>query len=380
MASRISHRARVRQFLLKLRTEDSSPNRDPLAVAVGVFLGCTPLYGFHLALCLAVGKLLRLNRLKVYLAANVSNPLLAPFLVFAQIQTGAWLRRGHTHELTWRSLSGTDPWTYGMDLVVGSLAVGVVLAIGLGLLTWAMTRRQASDAMFQSLVGRAAERFAASSLTAWEFANGKLRRDPVYRQAISGLLPSGETLIDLGCGQGLMLAVLAEIRATQTNRARGTLDPQWPVYRTLVGVELRPHVAKLATEALAADNIRVIEQDAVETPLPPATAVLIFDVLHLVPADRQTTLLDAVRRSLLPGGVVLVREADKAAGSRFGTIAVGNRLKAWTGGRWRQTFAFRDVAGWRALFESCGFRVEVFPGPADHPFANVLYRLTTVAP
>jgi uncharacterized protein (DUF2062 family) len=370
------HRARVRRFLLKLRTEDSGPNRDPLAVAVGVFIGCTPLYGFHLALCLAVSKLLRLNRLKVYLAANISNPLLAPFLVFAEIQTGAWLRQGHAHELTWQALAAIDPWSYGVDLVVGSLAVGIVLSITLGLLTWSTTRRKASDPVFQTLAGRAAERFASSSLTAWEFANGKLRSDPVYRQALSGLLPSGDTLVDLGCGQGLMLAVLAEIRASRATPSRGAVEPAWPAYTNLIGVELRPRVARLAAEALAADEVRIIEQDALMTPLPPAIAVLLFDVLHLVPASEQAALLAAVKQSVQPGGVVLVREADRGAGWRFWMIAVGNRLKNWSGGRWAQPFAFRDVAGWRALFEQCGFAVQAFPGPADHPFANVLYRLT----
>ena len=38
--------------------------------------------GLHLAICWVVGFLLGLNRLKMYFAANVSNPFVAPWLVY----------------------------------------------------------------------------------------------------------------------------------------------------------------------------------------------------------------------------------------------------------------------------------------------------------
>ena len=60
----------------------------------------SPLYGFHLAICWVVGSLLGLNRLKMYFAANISNPFVAPWLVFAEVQLGAWLRRGSFHPLS----------------------------------------------------------------------------------------------------------------------------------------------------------------------------------------------------------------------------------------------------------------------------------------
>ena len=84
----------ARRVFQHLRREYSSANRDAVAIGVGAFIGCLPIYGLHLLLTIVVGRLLRLNRLKMYLAANISNPLIAPFLIFAEIQTGAWLRRG----------------------------------------------------------------------------------------------------------------------------------------------------------------------------------------------------------------------------------------------------------------------------------------------
>jgi 2-polyprenyl-3-methyl-5-hydroxy-6-metoxy-1,4-benzoquinol methylase len=54
-----------------------------------------------------------------------------------------------------------------------------------------------------------------TSITAWEFARGNFFNDPSCSAAVcGGMLRQGATLIDIGCGQGLMLALLAEVSAT----------------------------------------------------------------------------------------------------------------------------------------------------------------------
>src|SRR5215203_5739740 len=83
---------RFRRTFYSLRTEYSGPGREAIAISVGVFLGCLPFYGFHLLMCWAVGTLFRLNQLKVYLAANISNPFVAPWLILAELQAGALVR------------------------------------------------------------------------------------------------------------------------------------------------------------------------------------------------------------------------------------------------------------------------------------------------
>ena len=93
-------RDRLRRTFYELRLEGEGPGREAAALGLGVFIGCTPLYGFHLILCWIAGWALRLNRLKLYLAANISNPLFAPFLIFIELQTGAWIRRSDLHDLS----------------------------------------------------------------------------------------------------------------------------------------------------------------------------------------------------------------------------------------------------------------------------------------
>src|SRR5258705_10969503 len=124
--SRVS--VRLRRVFQGLRTEGAGALRESAAVGLGVFIGCLPVYGFHLLICWAVGSGLGLNRLKVYLAANISNPLVAPWLILSELQTGAWIRRGFFHPLTPDTIKTAGVAVLGGDLVIGSLAVGATLA------------------------------------------------------------------------------------------------------------------------------------------------------------------------------------------------------------------------------------------------------------
>lgn len=370
---------RLRRAFVGLRTEGAGVARETAAVAVGVFIGCLPVYGFHLVLCWIAGVALGLNRLKMYLAANISNPLVAPWLLFAEIQTGAWLRRGSFHPLARDYIVSTGVTVFGIDAAVGSLFVGAVLGAIAGAGTYSLVRGSGADRPFAELVRRAADRFLDSSITAWEFARGKLRMDPVYRAALSSdLLPSGGTLIDVGCGQGLTLALLAEARLAME---RGEWPAGWPSpprFDRLIGIETRPRIATIARRALGRE-VEVIEGDARTVALEPARAVLLFDVLHLLPRDDQESLVAAIAARVEPGGVLLVREADPGGGWRFRAVRAGNRFKALVTGTWRaQTFEPRTEAEWRECFTRRGFAVEMRPMGEGTPFANVLFRLTRV--
>lgn len=217
---------------------------------------------------------------------------------------------------------------------------------------------------FASVVAHASARYRPAGRTAYRFARGKLQGDPVYRAVLeSGLLPVAGTVLDLGCGGGLMLAALASARALGAPSAVGATR--------LVGVETRPGAAMVARRALGADA-EIVTDDVRRRPLPPADAILLFDVLNLMSEADQDALLRALLESLVPGGVILVREADAAAGWRFQAVRVGNRLKACWVGQFAAPFHFRSLAAWRRWLEHAGLAVEVYPMGMGTPFGNVL--------
>lgn len=218
--------------------------------------------------------------------------------------------------------------------------------------------------MFTSVAARAAERYRPAGRFAYHFARGKLRRDPVYRAVLEGgFLPAAGTVLDLGCGGGLMLAVLAAARV----EASGTVAPAW----RLVGVETRPDAAAIARRALG-DAAEIVTDDVRRRPLPPARAILLFDVLNLMPAPDQDALRTVLLAALEPGGVLVLREADAAAGWRFQAVRAGNRCKAWWVGTRGCEMHFRSLAAWRAWLEAAGLAVETRPMGMGTPFGNVL--------
>jgi SAM-dependent methyltransferase len=363
----------MKRLVYQLRTEGEGAGRDGWAIGLGILVGCLPVYGLHLALCWVLGRGFGLNRLKMYLAANISNPFVAPALLFSEIQIGAWLRRGAVHPLSVDAVRQVSPWSFGADLAIGSVVLGSALGGLLGFLTWAMTRGRDADPAFADLVRRASDRYLASGITAWEFARGKMRGDPLYRMVLAGgVLPSGGTLVDVGCGQGLMLALLVEAA-----RGGATAAPtsRVPGFDTLIGIELRPRIAALARRALGSEAT-IIEGDVRDHTPGGCRAVLFFDVLHLMPPADQESLLFALEKALASDGVMVVREADAGAGRMFTAVRWGNRLKALAVGRWSQTFHFRSHPEWTALFEAAGFDVAANDASAGTPFGNVLYVLT----
>jgi len=364
---------RLRRIFYDLRTEARGPGRDAAALGVGILIGCSPFYGFHLLLVWSVGWLLHLNRLRMYLAANISNPLLSPLLVLSEIQVGAWARRQDFHQLSLAEIRTTNVWVYGGDLLLGSLIVGTILGLAVAGATYATSATRSGDPL-AALWESASDPYLPLSITAWEFARGKLRGDPLYRATVTaGLLRDGHTLVDVGCGQGLTLSVLVHAPGlwAEGRWPDDALPP--PRFARIVGIELRPRVARLAQQALG-PAVEVLSADARDSMPPRADTVLFFDVLHLMPPEDQERVIAHASAVLSPGGTILIREADPAGGWGFAAVRFGNRLKSIVVGRWRQQFHFRTADAWASLLTRHGLQAAVQPMGQGTPFANLLVR------
>jgi uncharacterized protein (DUF2062 family) len=364
-------RTTARRSLHRLRTEGDTPARQAAAFGLGAFIGCSPVYGFHLPLCLFVGWLFRLNRLKMYLGANISNPLVAPFLIFSEVQLGHLARVGSWYPISLEAFRGFNAWYFGADLLLGSVIVGGILGILAAGATFVLVRRR-GKAESSRLISDAVDRYVESGVFAWESANGKLRLDPVYLEVLRrGLLPDDGTLVDLGCGRGLMLSLLVSARR---HYQAGTYPAGWPVpplHLALRGVELRPRIAADASLRLASDA--VVERGDVRTvPLPASRAVLLFDVLHMIPYEDQDVVLDHVAAALQPGGTFVLREADAAGGWRFRIIHLGNWWKGVFEANPGRRFYFRTAAQWSEALERRGLAARVFSLRDRTPVANVI--------
>ncbi len=269
-------------------------------------------------------------------------------------------------------MKATGVVALGRDLVVGSLVVGAVLAAVFGTATFLAARRWLSASFEERLREATARRYLETGIFHWEFVRGKLRYDPMYRAfSTSTSLPREGCLVDVGCGRGILLALLATARELGKSLSPpASWEP--PSDRLeLVGVELRPKLAEVACEALG-DSARIESGDAAAFELPTARAILLLDVLHYLPAPDQERLLQNAAGALEPRGVLLVREADADSGWRFFLTRTAERLCALARGHWRQHFHYRGADEWCELLRNYGLKVGTRPMSAGTPYANRL--------
>ena len=83
-------RAFVARLGAVLRLDDP-PWRVALALAVGVFISCTPFYGLQTLLSLAVATIFRLNRAVTITGAWLNLPWFAPIVYGFALRIGAFL-------------------------------------------------------------------------------------------------------------------------------------------------------------------------------------------------------------------------------------------------------------------------------------------------
>jgi len=214
--------------------------------------------------------------------------------------------------------------------------------------------------------------YAGAGTFAWRFARGKLRHDPVFFFLLRrGLLPDRESLLDLGCGQGILLSLL---KAAKEQYQAGAWPRDWPappLNLGLRGIELSEPRVRVARRALG--GLQVIQGDLRDLGLQPCSVIVMFDVLHYLDSEEQERLLDRAAAALAPGGLLLVRETDAGAGFAFRVTRWSEILAGALRGELAQRLHYRSAVEWIAELAGRDFSVRVEPMSEGTPFANLLF-------
>lgn len=215
---------------------------------------------------------------------------------------------------------------------------------------------------FRFLAEAAAWRYRAQGFAVRLAVRKALLRDPFYRELLApGRLPPEGLVLELGCGRGVLLALLACAPLSGPAGAR----------RRLMGVEPRPAKAESARLALAG-KADIVTADLCEASLPPCRAVILLDALYRLEPARQDALLERVAAALEEGGQILLREPDAGSwGCRAG-LAVLARAAGLLGGGRGKRFYPRSGEQWRQRLEALGLRVGSLPASGGTGFARVL--------
>lgn len=224
------------------------------------------------------------------------------------------------------------------------------------------------------LLDAASRPYAAAGRYAWHFARGKLRFDPVFLGLLRrGLLPDRGRLLDLGCGQGLLLSLLL---AARDEHAAGRWPPGWPApprRLELSGIDSHPGRVRAARAALGARACVEQRDLRAQSFSQSCSAVVILDVLLYLRHDEQERLLDAAAQALEPNGMLLMREADARDGLAFRLTQFSAWLDSAARGRFREPMGWRSASRWVEALAKRGFAVETMPMSEGTPYANVLF-------
>jgi uncharacterized protein (DUF2062 family) len=103
-----------------------------LSIALGVFVGIAPFWGFQTVIAISLAVLLGWNKVLAFAFSNVSIPPMIPFIIFGSLQMGA-LFVEDTARFTLGSPITTDHIkTHITQYIIGSFILATVAAILFG--------------------------------------------------------------------------------------------------------------------------------------------------------------------------------------------------------------------------------------------------------
>jgi len=132
-------RRKARYFYLRLILLPDTPHRVGLGLAVGVFVGLTPLMPLHTILAVPLARLLRGSMIAAAIGVWITNPLTIPLLYPAFFFLGRALTPyGQAVQLSALN-EGQDLLAIGTDAALAGIFGGLVMSIILAPLTYLLT-------------------------------------------------------------------------------------------------------------------------------------------------------------------------------------------------------------------------------------------------
>ncbi|MFD2542759.1 DUF2062 domain-containing protein [Lacinutrix gracilariae] len=122
-----------RFFIEDFLGHQDSPTKKALSVALGVFIGLSPFWGFHTLIVISLAILFNLNKAIAFGFSNVSLPPFIPFVLYASSKIGQTILGvdyNYTLEMFKNGFEITD---HLKTYVVGSFTLAIIAATVLGI-------------------------------------------------------------------------------------------------------------------------------------------------------------------------------------------------------------------------------------------------------
>ena len=105
------------------------------SIALGVFIGLTPIWGFHTVVIIFLASVLKLNKFLSYIGSQVSFPLLIPFIIFLSMIIGAPFV-GEETAFAYENLDLEFAKSHLLQYIIGSTILAIVSSLVIGFVTY----------------------------------------------------------------------------------------------------------------------------------------------------------------------------------------------------------------------------------------------------
>jgi glycosyltransferase involved in cell wall biosynthesis len=127
----------IRRFIIEdFIGSNDSPRKKASSIALGIFIGLTPLWGLHTLIVLFLAIILSLNKTIAFAFSNISLPPFIPFILFSGIQTGNYILGQNQSFNISEMTENFEVLKHLKAYIVGSLCFAVIAASTLGMLSY----------------------------------------------------------------------------------------------------------------------------------------------------------------------------------------------------------------------------------------------------
>ena len=175
-------------------------------------------------------------------------------------------------------------------------------------------------------------------------------------------LPQRGMILDLGCGYGLVSHLVS------------VSNPE----RSVLGVDLSSRRIEVARKSGDhRENVEFHAADISEIQTPQCDAVLMIDVLYMIPYQDHERILVRCYENLRDGGILIIRDNSKTPYWKYAYAyfedVIKIKLRLYGPEITRQSLKYWDIQDFMKLLDRIGFHTTMIPLKSYLPYPGVFY-------
>jgi glycosyltransferase involved in cell wall biosynthesis len=125
---------KIKQFINDeiLHSSDSNLVKS-LSIALGVFIGIAPFWGFQTVLVIFLAIVFKWNKLLAFTFSNISFPPFIPFIIYASLQIGSYFVKENINFSEIQNLTFETIKNHTAQYIVGSFILATIMAFAFGI-------------------------------------------------------------------------------------------------------------------------------------------------------------------------------------------------------------------------------------------------------